>query len=247
MLAIAHRGASGYAPENTRAAFDLALTMGAGAIETDVQLSADGEAVIFHDGTVDRTSDGRGPLGDYTLAELRALDIGGWYRVEFAGQRILTLAELLDEYAGQIPLAIEIKDPRAAAAAIAALTAREFRGGVQITSFHWPALLDAQAIEPKLPYGFLTPAFEEDTIARVARRGFAQICPHVELLSPIASASMSAPGASPGAIRSSASSRPVPTARPATGPTGSPPRRRAPASAHAPRSAEAVQARTAAA
>jgi len=182
MLAIAHRGASGYAPENTRAAFDLALTMGAGAIETDVQLSADGEAVIFHDGTVDRTSDGRGPLGDYTLAELRALDIGGWYRVEFAGQRILTLAELLDEYAGQIPLAIEIKDPRAAAAAIAALTAREFRGGVQITSFHWPALLDAQAIEPKLPYGFLTPAFEEDTIARVARRGFAQICPHVERL-----------------------------------------------------------------
>lgn len=182
MLAIAHRGASGYAPENTRAAFDLALTMGAGAIETDVQLSADGEAVIFHDGTVDRTSDGRGPLGDYTLAELRALDIGGWYRVEFAGQRILTLAELLDEYAGRITLAIEIKDPRAAATTIAALAARDLRKGIQVTSFHWPALLDAQASEPKLPYGFLTPTFEEDTIARVARRGFAQICPHVERL-----------------------------------------------------------------
>ncbi len=182
MLAIAHRGASGYAPENTRAAFDLALEMKAGAIETDVQLSADGEAVIFHDGTVDRTSDGHGPLGDYTLAELRALDLGGWYRTEFAGQRILTLAEFLDEYAGRIPLAIEIKDPRAAAATIAALAARDLRKDIQITSFHWPALLDAQALDPKLPYGFLTPTFEEATIARVARRGFAQICPHAERL-----------------------------------------------------------------
>ena len=182
MLTIAHRGASGYAPENTRAAFDLALAMGAGAIETDVQLSADGEAVIFHDGTIDRTSDGHGPLGDHTLAELRALDLGGWYGKAFAGQRILTLAELLDEYAGRIPLAIEIKDPRAAAATIAALAEREFREGIQITSFYWPALLDAQALDPKLPYGFLTPTFEEDTIARVARRGFAQICPHVERL-----------------------------------------------------------------
>jgi len=182
MLAIAHRGASGYAPENTRAAFDLALEMQAGAIETDVQLSADGEAVIFHDGMVDRTSDGHGPLGDYTLAELRALDLGDWYRAEFAGQRILTLAELLDEYAGRIPLAIEIKDPRAAAATLAALAARDLRKDIQITSFHWPALLDAQAIDPKLPYGFLTPTFEEGTIARVARRGFAQICPHVERL-----------------------------------------------------------------
>ncbi len=182
MLAIAHRGASGYAPENTRAAFDLALEMKAGAIETDVQLSADGEAVIFHDGTVDRTSDGHGPLGDYTLAELRALDLGGWYRTEFAGQRILTLAEFLDEYAGRIPLAIEIKDPRAAAATIAALAARDLRKDIQITSFHWPALLDAQALDPNLPYGFLTPTFEEDTVTRVARRGFAQICPHAERL-----------------------------------------------------------------
>mgnify|MGYP001137683610 CR=1 FL=1 len=114
MLAIAHRGASGYAPENTRAAFDNALAMGADAIETDVQLSADGELIIFHDTTIERTSNGRGPLGDHSLPELQALDLGGWYAPEYAGQRILTVAELLDEYAGRISFALEIKDPRAA-------------------------------------------------------------------------------------------------------------------------------------
>ena len=154
MLAIAHRGASGYAPENTRAAFDRALAMGAGAIETDVQLSADGELIIFHDNTVDRTSDGRGPLGDHTLAELQALDLGGWYAPEFAGQRILTVTELLDEYAEKIPLALEIKDPRAARPLIAVLNARGLAKQMQITSFYWTALLDAQSANPDLYLGF---------------------------------------------------------------------------------------------
>ncbi len=182
MLAIAHRGASGYAPENTRAAFDRALAMGAGAIETDVQLSADGALIIFHDNTVDRTSDGRGPLGDYTLAELQALDLGGWYAPEFAGQRILTVTELLDEYAEKIPLALEIKDPRAARPLITALNARGLAEQMQITSFYWTALLDAQATNPDLYLGFLSPIFDEDLITRSVRRGFKQICPHVDRL-----------------------------------------------------------------
>ncbi|HEY8598991.1 MAG TPA: glycerophosphodiester phosphodiesterase family protein [Thermomicrobiales bacterium] len=182
MLAIAHRGASGYAPENTRAAFDRALAMGAGAIETDVQLSADGELIIFHDNTVDRTSDGRGPLGDYTLAELQALDLGGWYAPEFAGQRILTVIELLDEYAEKIPLALEIKDPRAARPLIAVLNARGIADKVQITSFYWTALLDARSANPDLYLGFLSPTFDDDLITRSVRRGFKQICPHVDRL-----------------------------------------------------------------
>lgn len=182
MLAIAHRGASGYAPENTRAAFDRAIAMGAGAIETDVQLTADGELVLFHDTTIERTSNGRGPLGDHTLAELQALDLGGWYTPKFAGQRILTVAELLDEYAGQIPFALEIKDPRAARPLIATLDARGLAEQLQITSFYWTALLDAQGSNPKLHLGFLTPTFDEDLITRSVRRGFKEICPHVDRL-----------------------------------------------------------------
>ncbi len=182
MQAIAHRGASGYAPENTRAAFDRALALRADAIETDVQLTADGELVICHDTVVERTSDGRGPLADHTLAELRALDFGRWYGPEFAGQRILTAAEMLDEYAARIPLCLELKDPRAAAPLVALLAARGLLDRVQVTSFYWTALLDAQAANPALTLGFLTPTFEEDIVARVARRGFAQVCPHVDRL-----------------------------------------------------------------
>lgn len=182
MQAIAHRGASGYAPENTRKAFDRALALGSDAIETDVQLTADGELVLFHDGTVERTSDARGPLADYTLAELRRLDLGGWFAPEFAGQRVLTAAEFLDEYAARIPLVIEIKDPRATAPLVALLAARDLIGAVQVTSFHWPALLDARALRSDLALGFLTPRFDQDIIERVARRGFAQVCPHVGTL-----------------------------------------------------------------
>ncbi len=182
MLSIAHRGASGYTPENTRAAFDRAIAMQAGAIETDVQLSADGELVIFHDAVVDRTSNGRGPLSDYTLAELQALDLGSWYSTDFRGQQILTASELLEEYAAKIPFALEIKDPRAARPLIELLMQHGLAEQMQITSFSWSALLDAQAVKPNLYLGFLTPIFDDDLIARSVRRGFQQICPHVDRL-----------------------------------------------------------------
>lgn len=180
MLNIAHRGASGYAPENTRAAFELAIAMGADMIETDVQLTSDGELVLIHDTTVTRTSNGRGPVGDYRLDELQALDIGRWYGSEFAGERILTLNELILEFLPRIPFVLEIKDPRAAPALVDAIAAAGISEHVHVTSFFWPALLDARAIDASLTLGFLSRAFDEDIIRRCVARGFAQICPHVE-------------------------------------------------------------------
>jgi glycerophosphoryl diester phosphodiesterase len=156
--------------------------MGSDAIETDVQLTADGRMVLFHDTTVDRNSDGRGPLADYTVEELRALDLGGWFAPEFAGERVLTVEEALDEFVGRIPFALEIKDARAAVPLIRLLTERRILDRVQVTSFYWTALLDAQATNPELYFGFLTPTFEEDIIERCVRRGFAQVCPHVDRL-----------------------------------------------------------------
>ena len=70
-LIIAHRGASGYAPENTMDAFELAAKMGADGIELDVHLSADGEVMVIHDEKIDRTSNGQGLVTEYTLAELK--------------------------------------------------------------------------------------------------------------------------------------------------------------------------------
>jgi glycerophosphoryl diester phosphodiesterase len=104
-LAIAHRGGAVHQPENTLAAFRQAVADGVGWIEFDVQRSADGELVVFHDATLDRTTDGAGAVADKTLAELRSLDAG-------RGQPIPTLAEVLDfAAAAGVGLMPELKHP----------------------------------------------------------------------------------------------------------------------------------------
>src|SRR5215218_3697295 len=90
-LIVGHRGAMGYAPENTFAAYERAVALGADAVECDVHLSADGVPVVIHDHTLDRTTSGRGLVRDHTLAQLRALDAGAFFGPEFAGQRLPTL------------------------------------------------------------------------------------------------------------------------------------------------------------
>ncbi|MTH53580.1 glycerophosphodiester phosphodiesterase [Bacillus mangrovi] len=111
MLTIAHRGASGYAPENTKASFDLALEMKADYIELDVQRSRDGELVIIHDTSVDRTTNGSGEVRDLNLEELRKLDAGSWFSPDFKGQGIMTFAEFLERYNGKAGMLIELKSP----------------------------------------------------------------------------------------------------------------------------------------
>ena len=109
VLNFAHRGASHDAPENTLAAFRQAREVGADGIELDVQVSKDGEAVVIHDFTVDRTTNGQGAVKDKTLAELRELDAGSWFDERFADERIPTLEEVIVEVGQQLVLNIEIK------------------------------------------------------------------------------------------------------------------------------------------
>jgi glycerophosphoryl diester phosphodiesterase/membrane-associated phospholipid phosphatase len=115
VLVIAHAGAQAYAPSNTLEAFDLALEQGADVLEMDLQITADGEVVVIHDGTVDRTTDGTGAVADLTLDEIQQLDAGvepedaSWGR-SYAGQGVTipTLAEVLERYP-DVPLNIELK------------------------------------------------------------------------------------------------------------------------------------------
>src|SRR5699024_7462523 len=111
MVNIAHRGASGHAPENTIAAFDKAFEMKADYIEIDVQMTHDGELIVIHDTTVDRTTDGTGAVSDFTFEEIQQLDAGSWFSEEFAGEQIPTFEEILDTYRGKIGLLIELKSP----------------------------------------------------------------------------------------------------------------------------------------
>lgn len=101
-LIIGHRGASGAAPENTLAAFEMALQQGADGIEFDVRLSADGQVVVIHDATVERTTNGVGAVSRLTVAELRALDAG-------AGQHIPTLDEVFESFGRSLLYNVELK------------------------------------------------------------------------------------------------------------------------------------------
>ncbi|MBD3919168.1 glycerophosphodiester phosphodiesterase [Paenibacillus sp. PR3] len=96
VLNIAHRGASAYCPENTMAAFQHALDLGATGIETDVQMTSDGHLVLIHDESLQRTTGSSKLVKDVTLDEMKQLDAGSWFDPAFAGERIPTLRELLE-------------------------------------------------------------------------------------------------------------------------------------------------------
>jgi glycerophosphoryl diester phosphodiesterase len=105
---FAHRGSSAYAPENTLAAFELALQHAADAIELDVKMTADGEVVIIHDPTLQRTTGQAGNVRDWTLAEIQKLDAGSHFNSAFKGERIPTLAELFEKIGDRILYDIEL-------------------------------------------------------------------------------------------------------------------------------------------
>jgi glycerophosphoryl diester phosphodiesterase len=181
MLVIAHRGASAYAPENTAAAFDLAIEMGTDMIETDLQVSRDGHLVLIHDDLVDRTTNGSGPVSDYTLAELRDLDAGSWFGESVQPASIPTLEEFVETWLPGIPACLEIKDPLATEATIDFLRELGPREDIHVTSFSWTALLHVRA-SLDVTTGFLCRQFTQDIIGRCVARGIAQICPPADQL-----------------------------------------------------------------
>ena len=107
-LVIAHRGANSLAPENTISAFSAARDHGANGIEMDVKLTADGQVVVMHDQTVDRTTDGHGLLRNFRLDDLRRLDAGSWFDRAFAGEQVPTLDEVFATLKDSILYDIEL-------------------------------------------------------------------------------------------------------------------------------------------
>ena len=110
-LIVAHRGASGHAPENTFAAFDRAVALGFPDIELDVQASRDGVPVVLHDTDLSRTTDGSGQVGDLPFTALLGFDAGRWFAPEFAGQRVPALEQVFARYVGQARFTVELKRP----------------------------------------------------------------------------------------------------------------------------------------
>ncbi len=158
---IAHGGAQGHAPANTMVAFETALELGADTLEMDLQLTADGEVATIHDGTVDRTTDGSGPVGDLSLAALQALDAGATWQDEngatpFAGRgvRHASLREVLERFP-DTPLVVELKTDGGPAIIppVLDLLAEYGRddGSVIVASFSEEYLAPVRAQAPRVP------------------------------------------------------------------------------------------------
>jgi len=189
LMRVGHRGAKGHAPENTMASFQRGADLGVDAVETDVQLSKDGEVVLIHDFTVDRTTDGRGFVRDMALAELKMLDAGSWYGPTYAGERIPTLAELLVWAKDRVGVALEIKNgpiyyPGIAAKTINIVRRHGMERQVILISFDHFVLREAKQIAPDIATGILYVGALVDPVA-AARAALADsLNPHWAYVTP---------------------------------------------------------------
>ncbi len=153
---IAHRGFSGARPENTLAAVRAAIEVGADMVEVDVTLTADGQVVCIHDDTVNRTTNGKGPVTGIDLDELQRLDAGSWFSAQWAGERIPTMEEVLDLSKDRILVNIEIKSevvtPEAeggiAEKVVQLINEKEMSDQVIVSSFEPLALQHVRTIDP---------------------------------------------------------------------------------------------------
>ncbi len=184
---IAHRGASAEAPENTAAAFRRALAVGVDGVELDVHLSSEGVPVVIHDHLLERTTDGRGPVGALPLAALRQLDAGRWFAGEFAGERIPTLAEAL-ALLRPVRVIVELKRaplPSAEMAArVAAVIGASGHPAVTVSSFDHPLLLEVRVHLPQVQTAVLYVARPVDPLRLARDAGATLLHPHWSLLTP---------------------------------------------------------------
>lgn len=154
-LVIAHRGASSLAPENTMAAVQVALDLGVDMIEIDVHRTSDGELVVIHDVTVDRTTDGEGFVSRLTLAEVRELDAGSWFGRSFSNERIPTLREVLEATKDKVTLLIELKGPRTEVRTVELVRELGMSNQVVVQSFDFQQIQKAKEKAPEIPTVFL--------------------------------------------------------------------------------------------
>lgn len=160
-IVVAHRGLSAAAPENTLAAFELAIEQGADAIELDVRCTADGEVVVMHDGTLDRTTDGHGRVRRASSTEIRGLSAGEWFDRRFAHEKVPLLREVFELVDHRCGVNIEVKEPpRRAGCDIIEQCIRVIRGSharqiVLISSFHHAYVRRVKQLEPHIAGGVL--------------------------------------------------------------------------------------------
>jgi glycerophosphoryl diester phosphodiesterase len=174
-LIIGHRGAMGYAPENTIASYELAIRQGVEMVECDVHLSKDGVPVVLHDHSLERTTNGTGLVREHTIDELKRLDAGSWKGAEFTGERLPTLDELLAWCSSRVALSIEVKNGPAFYEGIEERVVELVRkhgmlDRANVISFDHLAIKRIRELEPRLSAGVLFAArfVDAPAVARAA-------------------------------------------------------------------------------
>jgi glycerophosphoryl diester phosphodiesterase len=187
-IVIAHRGFSSKAPENTIAAFDLAVEQGFTNIELDVQLTADNNLVVIHDDLVDRTTNNKGLVRSFKLDELQAFDAGSWFDTQFANEQIPTLQAVLERYAGKIHLHLELKSNEAELAVKVAELLKDcgWLSNLEDESFAVPGLTITSAkveqierslkLLPNIGHHWLCWELNEQIIQTALAKGFSGVC-----------------------------------------------------------------------
>lgn len=161
-LTVGHRGVMGVEPENTLRSFRRAEREGVDQVELDLHLSKDGALVVMHDASVDRTTDGTGPIRDLTLAEIRRLDAG-------QGESVPVFEEVLDRVT--CPIQAEIKDTAAARVLASVLRERDETGRVSVLSFHDDALAEIHTLLPEVATVLVASDLGPDIVPRAQAVG----------------------------------------------------------------------------
>ena len=162
ILNVGHRGASGYAPENTMSAFKLAKEMGADMVELDVYRTKDGVLVVMHDADVKRTTDGEGKIEEMMLEQVKKLDAGSRYNPKFAGEKIPALDEVLEwAVAADIQVNIEIKGAGCEELVLAAIEKYKMRDKIIVSSFHHDYIKKIEEADPGIKTGALVKDIED--------------------------------------------------------------------------------------
>ena len=177
MQVIGHRGVAALAPENTWPGFDLALTLGVDAIETDVQATGDGELVLLHDERLDRTTNGHGLVRQTPWSIVRELDAGSWFNEEFRGARVPMLVPTLERYAGRVPFAVEVKQPGIELRVLDHVLALGLLARITFTSFDWEVVTHIKLAHPAARVGYLTSDVSPENVQRVVEAKLDQFCP----------------------------------------------------------------------
>lgn len=180
MINYAHRGASEYAPENTLSSFYMGLQQGANGIETDVQRTKDGELVLFHDGTVDRVSDGKGSLAGFTLKELKSLKIYGNSTRGFY-DRVITLREFLEKFSQYgVRLAIELKGSGVEEDTLNMIKEFGVFDDTTFTSFEFDYIRKIKELDPSARVGWLIGEVTDSDIQKLISIGGEEMAPKAE-------------------------------------------------------------------